>query len=224
MSAGVLVKEVYKSYGQAHVLKGVSLEISAGSQCVITGASGSGKSTLLYLMGGLDHADQGSLTVGELDLAGCNDEQLADYRNQMVGFVFQFHFLLPSMNSLSNILLPARIGGQDVKVVERRCKEMADRLGVLACMDKFPFQLSGGEQQRINLIRALSLNPRLILCDEPTGNLDSENTQKVIELLRELASANQSTLVVVTHDQAVASAFENRFDLVDGKFGLSDGR
>ncbi len=213
----VEVKEVKKVFGDFIALNGLSLSLEEGEQYAILGASGSGKSTLLYLIGGLDKSDGGSLTVDGNHLNKLSDEKLARYRNEYVGFVFQFHFLLPSMNCLKNILLPAEIGGHKIKAVKKRALEIASHLGVTHCLNKYPFQLSGGEQQRINIIRALSLKPKLLLCDEPTGNLDSVNSNKVTDLLKDLAKEFKSTLAVVTHDSLVADAFENQFVIRDGE-------
>ena len=146
-----------------------------------------------------------------------NDEELARYRNKFIGFVFQFHFLLPSMNALDNILLPAKIGGFSAKEVKERIMKFVDILNVEHCLKKYPFQLSGGEQQRISIIRALSLNPKLLLCDEPTGNLDSKNTQTVIDLLKGLLKEIDSTLILVTHDEKVANSFQRKITIEDGQ-------
>lgn len=208
---------IEKEYGTTKVLRGIDLTLSQGERVAIRGASGSGKSTLLYLLGGLERPGKGLVEVKGKNLNQLTDEQLADYRNQMVGFVFQFHFLLPSLTAWGNILLPARIGGHKVAEVEVRAKALAQRLGVAHCLEKWPHQLSGGEQQRINIIRALSLNPPLLLCDEPTGNLDSLNSGKVTELLLELAREQKSTLIVVTHDDKVASVFERKIVIEDGQ-------
>ncbi|MBT3585227.1 MAG: ABC transporter ATP-binding protein [Halobacteriovoraceae bacterium] len=213
----IQIDNLRKSFGKVSVLNGVSLELDAGEQYVIQGASGSGKSTLLYLLGGLDRATGGEIRVDNKVLADMNDQKLADYRNHYVGLVFQFHFLLPSMNCLKNILLPAQIGQASMREVEERVRPLAEALGVTHCLEKFPFELSGGEQQRVNIIRALSMRPQLLLCDEPTGNLDSENSQNVSKLLRDLAHEFGSTLVVVTHDGEVASCFSKRFVMQDGK-------
>ena len=216
MNPFIRVQRVEKEYGPTKVLRGVDLEIQAGERVAIRGASGSGKSTLLYLLGGLERPGKGSVDVGGKNLSQLNDEDLAAFRNSVVGFVFQFHFLLPSLSAIGNILLPARIGGHDAKNVEARARVLAQRLGVAHCLDKWPHQLSGGEQQRINIVRALSLKPPLLLCDEPTGNLDSLNSGKVTELLSELALENKTTLIVVTHDDKVASAFERKIVIEDG--------
>ena len=215
----MLVKmcSIVKSYGRLQALNNLSLELEERGQYVIQGASGSGKSTLLYLLGGLDRPTSGEVIVGEYNLAKLKDEELANYRNRFVGFVFQFHFLLPSMNCLKNILLPAQIANQETLDFKKNVIELADRLGVGHCLKKFPFELSGGEQQRINIIRALGLRPKLLLCDEPTGNLDSANSAKVVNLLKELAIDFGATLVVVTHDSQIMAQFKQRIVICDGQ-------
>ena len=213
----VRIENVKKDFSGVEVLKGISFDLKKGKQYVVRGPSGSGKSTLFYLLGGLDRPSSGNIFIGEKNLYQMDDEELASFRNKFVGFVFQFHFLLPSMNCKDNILLPARIGNHPVKEVENFVLNNAEILGVGHCLKKFPYELSGGEQQRINIIRALSLRPNLILCDEPTGSLDSKNSQLVVSLLKELAGKYQSTLVVVTHDDQVAGQFPNHFELNDGQ-------
>lgn len=217
MGQFIAVKDVKRHYGAVHAVDGVTLALEQGEQYAIQGASGSGKSTLLYLLGGLDRPTSGEVTIEGSLLNKLSDEGLAEYRNRWVGFVFQFHFLLPSLNGLSNILLPARIGGHRVEDVEKHARELSRVLGVQHCLDKFPYELSGGEQQRINLIRALSLKPRLLLCDEPTGNLDSENSLKVVDLLQGLSREYNSTLVVVTHDPSVVAKFPVVYTMRDGR-------
>jgi lipoprotein-releasing system ATP-binding protein len=150
---------VEKTFGKTQVLRGLNFEIEAKELVAIRGASGSGKSTLLYLLGGLDHPTSGKVLVGGKNLTSMEDEELALFRNSNVGFVFQFHFLLPSMTCRDNILLPARIGGRDLSPVEKDLNDLAKLLGVTHCLSKFPFEISGGEQQRVNIIRALSLRP-----------------------------------------------------------------
>jgi len=216
MTSFIELSEIKKSYGKFNALKNVSMTLNEGAHYVIQGASGSGKSTLLYLIGGLDKPSSGKIYFSGEDLSSFNDERLASYRNTNVGFVFQFHFLLPSMNCLENILLPSRIGGVTGRGIKEEVLNIADHLGVTHCLKKFPYELSGGEQQRVNIIRALSLKPKLLLCDEPTGNLDSTNSDKVISLIKDLAETYGSTLVVVTHDDSVAHKFPHKFFLKDG--------
>jgi len=215
----VEIQELQKSFGKVKALDNINLNLMSGTHYAIRGASGSGKSTLLYLMGGMDRATSGVIRVNGRSLAELTDEQLALYRNSFVGFVFQFHFLLPSMSCHDNILLPARLGklsAQDFEKIRNETSVLANRLGVAHCLEKFPFELSGGEQQRINIIRAVSMKPKLLLCDEPTGNLDSVNSNKVVALLRELAHACQATLVVVTHDEKVAMQLDHQLYIQDG--------
>lgn len=211
------LKNVSKSFGTTSVLRNLNFTIADQEQVAIRGASGSGKSTLLYLLGGLDKPSSGEVVIAGKNLARGSEEELAQFRNSSVGFVFQFHFLLPSMNCEDNILLPSRIGGQDPKRVKEDLKTLARDLGVEHCLKKFPFEISGGEQQRINIIRALSLRPKILLCDEPTGNLDSKNSEKVATLLKKLALEFGATLLVVTHDDKVASFFPRKIVIEDGQ-------
>ena len=212
----VLVNDVHKSYGETKVLSGVNLSIDEGEQLVIQGPSGSGKSTLLYLLGGLDQGDTGVVKINNKELSDLSDEDLASFRNSEVGFVFQFHFLLPSMNCIENIYLPAKISQRDNDELKSWVLDLAEKLGVTHCLKKYPFEISGGEQQRINIIRALSLKPRLLLCDEPTGNLDSNNSQLVMKLLKDLSKEVNSTLIVVTHDTKIADSFDRKITIEDG--------
>lgn len=210
------ITNLTRNFGKQVALNNVSINLEQGKHYAIKGASGSGKSTLLYLMGGLDKPDQGEIIINGVNIFSLSEERLAEFRNRFVGFVFQFHFLLPSMNCLSNILLPAKIGGHNEKEVLKLVSELAQQLGVTHCLKKYPYELSGGEQQRINIIRAVSLKPKLLLCDEPTGNLDSLNSQKVTSLLRDLADKFGSTLLVVTHDNNVAQKFSHTIEIKDG--------
>ncbi len=213
----IKLEAVEKSFGLTKVLRGINITINHRELVAIRGASGSGKSTLLYLLGGLDKPSSGAIFIDNKDLAVMDDEELAFFRNTHVGFVFQFHFLLPSMNCKENILLPARIGQHDLKRVQKDVESLAEILGITHCMDKYPYEISGGEQQRVNIIRALSLRPKILLCDEPTGNLDSKNSEKVTTLLKNLASDFGATLLVVTHDEKVASFFPRKIVIEDGQ-------
>jgi lipoprotein-releasing system ATP-binding protein len=213
----IRLENVEKSFGKTKVLRGLNFSIAERELVAIRGASGSGKSTLLYLLGGLDQPTTGKVVIDGKNLSEMKDEELALFRNTTVGFVFQFHFLLPSMTCRDNILLPARIGGRDLKSVEQNADTLAEYLGVTHCLNKFPFEISGGEQQRINIIRALSLRPKILLCDEPTGNLDSVNTEKVATLLKKLAQDYGTTLLVVTHDDRVAAHFPRKIVIEDGQ-------
>lgn len=211
------VKDLHKSYGDTKVLRGLSFDIDSGAQCAIRGMSGSGKSTLLYLLGGLEQADRGSVNINNTEISSMTDQQLAQFRNKSVGFVFQFHFLLPSLRCMDNILLPAKLGGFKLKEIKNRVIEFANILGVEHCLKKYPFEISGGEQQRINIIRATSLKPDILLCDEPTGNLDSKNSEKVVELLKNISKQLGTTLLVVTHDNKIADDFDQKITIEDGR-------
>lgn len=210
-------KNIEKTFGSTSVLRGLDFSLERSQQVALVGASGSGKSTLLYLLGGLDQPDKGTIVVDGKNLSSLNDRELARYRNQTVGFIFQFHFLLPSMTCMDNVLLPAKIGKHKIERVRKSSLELAKRLGVESCLKKFPYELSGGEQQRINIIRALSLKPKLLLCDEPTGNLDSKNSQIVASLLSELALQHESSMIVVTHDHNIAAHFKQKIVIEDGQ-------
>lgn len=213
----IVLEQVEKSFGKTNVLRGLNFTIRDRDLVAIRGASGSGKSTLLYLLGGLDKPSSGKVIIDGRNLSNMNDEELAHFRNRNVGFVFQFHFLLPSMTCRDNILLPARIGDHEMARVEKDTIKLAEILGVTHCLDKYPYEISGGEQQRINIIRALSLRPKILLCDEPTGNLDSKNSEKVATLLKNLAAEFGATLLVVTHDDKVASFFPRKIVIEDGQ-------
>jgi ABC-type lipoprotein export system ATPase subunit len=211
------VKQLEKSYGKTQVLRGMSFDVERAHDLAIVGASGCGKSTLLYTLGALEKPDSGVIKIDGVDISGLGDEELANFRNEFIGFVFQFHFLLPSMNCLDNVLLPAKIGGRKIKEIKSRVLDFAKILKVEHCLKKYPFEISGGEQQRINIIRAISLNPKLILCDEPTGNLDSKNSSTVLELLRSISEEIDSTLIVVTHDKVIADSFHQKITIEDGQ-------
>ena len=213
----IRLENVEKSFDKTKVLRGLNISIEQKELVAIRGASGSGKSTLLYLLGGLDQPSSGKVIINQKNLTNMGDEDLANFRNESVGFVFQFHFLLPSMTCRDNILLPARIGGKDLKRVEEDTIKLSEILGVSHCLTKYPFEISGGEQQRINIIRALSLRPKILLCDEPTGNLDSKNSEKVATLLKNLSADFGATLLVVTHDDKVASFFPRKIVIEDGQ-------
>lgn len=213
----IKVKNLHKSFGQVHALRGFEASFEQAEQYAITGSSGSGKSTFLYLLGGLDQVDKGEIFINDELLSSFDDLKRSQYRNQTVGFVFQFHFLLPNMKGLQNVLLPAQIGDHNIGEVKKRCLHIAEHLGVVSCLEKFPYELSGGEQQRVSIIRALSLKPKLLLCDEPTGNLDSKNSQKVNGLIQQLAREFKATLIVVTHDQHIAQSYANELHMIDGK-------
>lgn len=213
----IKVEKLTKKYNQTEVLRGLNFQVEKSNELAIVGSSGSGKSTLLYILGGLEKPDKGKVLIEGAEISAMSDVELSKFRNTQIGFVFQFHFLLPSMNCLENTLLPAKIGGFERSEVEPRVRELAQVLKVEHCLKKYPFEISGGEQQRINIIRAISLNPSLLLCDEPTGNLDSKNSQIVMNLLRDVSSRIKSTLIMVTHDEKISNSFAHKISIEDGQ-------
>jgi len=209
----IALYNVSKKYHQ-DVLKNINLQISQGEQCVILGKSGSGKSTLLYLIGGMERCNSGEIVCFKRTLNQMDDTGLAAYRKAFVGFIFQFHFLLPTMSAWDNIVLPLKLSN---KPIDRdKIFQYAKDVGIDKLIHKHPYELSGGEQQRVSLLRAIMLEPPLILCDEPTGNLDSHHSAKVIELLQYFAKKLQSTLLIVTHDQDIAVRFNRKIRIEDG--------
>ena len=198
------------------VLKGVSIEIAPGECVALRGASGAGKSTLLHLLGGLDRPDGGSISLGGHDLAGYSASQLAKLRNERVGLVFQAYHLLPELSALENVSLPGRMARRSSSETDRRARSLLARVGLADRVDHRPYELSGGEQQRVAIARALINSPTLLLADEPTGNLDSATGGEIIRLLRELQAELKATLVIATHDNALASIAPRVVELVDG--------
>ena len=198
------------------VLRGVDLAVAAGEFLALRGASGAGKSTLLHLLGGLDRPDAGEIWFGGQNLARINGRALAKFRSTKVGLVFQAYHLLPELDALENVCLPARIAGVDASPVEVRARDLLKRVGLSDRLDHRPAELSGGEQQRVAIARALISEPALILADEPTGNLDSRTGTEIIGLLCELQRERQATLIIATHDARVAERAPRVVELVDG--------
>ncbi len=207
------------------VLRGIDLTVEAGEFAALTGPSGSGKSTLLYLLGGLDRPDEGAVFIGGTPLAAVRDDDLARLRNRLLGFVYQFHFLLPEFSALDNVLMPlwARGGGRS-RSDRAWGADLLQRVGLADKLDKLPRELSGGEQQRVAVARALVNRPRLLLADEPTGNLDSANGQAVYELFRRLNREQGQTILVVTHDARWAAASDRVLRLLDGRIVADERR
>ena len=218
LEARGLVRRLGQGAARREVLRGVDLTLEAGEFAALVGPSGSGKSTLLYLLGGLDHPDQGEVAIDGVDLRAVADDELARLRNRLVGFVYQFHFLLPEFSALDNVLMPlwARGGGRS-RDDRAWGGELLARTGLADKADKLPRELSGGEQQRVAVARALVNRPRLLLADEPTGNLDSVNARAVYELFRELNRSLGQTILVVTHDQEWAARSDRVLRLLDGR-------
>ena len=198
------------------VLRGVDVSVSVGDFVALCGASGSGKTTLLHLLGGLDEPDLGSIRVGEIDLAKMSRQAVARFRNKEIGFVFQAYHLLPELDALENVALPARMARRPVAEAEVRAKKLLARVGLAQRMEHRPNELSGGEQQRVAIARALINEPRLVLADEPTGNLDSATGEEIISLLADLHKEQEVTLIVATHDEKVAAHAERVLRLADG--------
>jgi lipoprotein-releasing system ATP-binding protein len=213
-----LVKTYASGAETLHILQGVSFSIKRGSAVAVTGKSGSGKSTLLNILGGLDRCDSGSVMVGGMEITGLSESALSAYRSRRVGFIFQFHYLLKDFTALENVMLPAYIGGMKKKAALEKARLLMSEVRLEDRLHHFPGQLSGGERQRVAVARALANDPDLVLADEPTGNLDAQNSAVVAELLYGAAEKWDKTLVVVTHDQNVAERAQIRYTLENGAF------
>ena len=219
LRASQLYKEYTKGTERLGVVKGVSLDIYAGDCMAIMGSSGAGKSTLMHLFGGLDRPNQGEVFFGpqNASLWKMSDEDLSDFRNRNLGFVFQFHYLLPEFSSLENVMMPALIAGIPREKAAIRATEILQYVGLSLRKDHRPGELSGGEQQRVAIARAIMLTPKLILGDEMTGNLDSENSSRVIDLLLDLNQKLGIAILIVTHDHDVARRMKRVLTMKDGK-------
>lgn len=208
--------EVQKSYGSLKVLKGVNLHVEKGEVVAIVGASGAGKSTLLHILGTLDSPDQGKVYVGGKDLFTKGVGDLARFRNKNIGFVFQFHNLLPEFSALENVMMPGLIGGSDVKGVRSKAMDLLKLLGLGDRYDHKPSEMSGGEQQRTAVARALINSPSLVFADEPSGNLDSKNAADLHELFFKLKKDLGHTFVIVTHNIEFANMADRKLEMKDG--------
>lgn len=216
----LVAKDLYKNYGPIPVLKGVSLEISKGELVSIVGASGAGKSTLLYVVSSLEKADQGSLFFEGQDIAQLSNKALSQYRNEHIGFVFQFHHLLPEFTALENVCIPGWIAKKPKKAIEKKAMELLDFMGLADKASNKPNSLSGGEQQRVAVARALINDPHLIFADEPTGNLDSENAIALHELFIQLRDTMNQSFLIVTHNELLADRCNRKLTMKDGKIIL----
>ena len=210
------VTNIRKRFGEVEVLKGISLTIDRGELVSIVGASGAGKTTLLQIMGTLLRPDAGTLRIAGEELSTMNDTRLSRFRNEQIGFVFQFHHLLPEFTALENVCLPALIAGRSRTEVEREAMQLLERVGLTARAQHKPSQLSGGEQQRVSIARALINRPAVILADEPSGNLDSHNREGIHRLFFDLREELGQTIVLVTHDEGLAAATDRCIRLSDG--------
>jgi lipoprotein-releasing system ATP-binding protein len=209
-------KDIQKHYGQVHVLKGVDLTLDKGEIVSIVGPSGSGKSTLLHILGTLDRPDKGEITINGQKVNGLSDKQLAAFRNKHIGFVFQFHHLLPEFTALENVCIPGWINGRADKEVAARAEKLLESLGLGHRLDNKPGALSGGEQQRVAVARALINDPQIIFADEPTGNLDSANARELHQLFFDLREKYNQTFLIVTHNEELAQMSDKVYHMKDG--------
>jgi lipoprotein-releasing system ATP-binding protein len=212
----ITVKNIHKYYDKLHVLKGVDLHIKKGEIVSIVGASGAGKTTLLQILGTLDGFDNGALTINDQQIALLNKKQLASFRNTSLGFIFQFHQLLPEFTALENVCIPGFIKKTNKADVEKRAKELLAFLGLTSRENHKPNELSGGEQQRVAVARALINNPAIILADEPSGNLDTESAENLHNLFFKLRDKFGQTFVIVTHNKDLAAMADRKLIMQDG--------
>lgn len=210
------IKGIKKSFGKLEVLKGIDLNIGKGEVVSIVGPSGAGKTTLLQIIGTLDSADSGSIIIDGTDVSKLNKKKLADFRNKHIGFVFQFHQLLPEFTAIENVMIPAFISGMSKKEAKKRAEELLFFLGLTERAQHKPNELSGGEKQRVAVARALVNNPAIILADEPSGSLDTKNKKELHQLFFELRDKFGQTFVIVTHDEQLASTTDRTIKMKDG--------
>lgn len=213
----IKAENIHKRYGELEVLKGVSLEISEGEVVSIVGASGAGKSTLLHIIGTLDKADGGTVTINGIEAGKLKDQKLSDFRNRAIGFVFQFHHLLPEFTALENVCIPAFIAGKSEAEAQAKAHELLGFLGLADRAGHKPSQLSGGEQQRVAVARALVNQPAVVLADEPSGNLDSQSAKELHQLFFDLRDKFNQTFVIVTHNEDLANMADRKLEMKDGQ-------
>ncbi|MCF7943978.1 MAG: ABC transporter ATP-binding protein [Spirochaetia bacterium] len=220
MKTIIKLEDVRKSYQNGpnilHVLNGINISIAEGEFCVFTGASGSGKSTLLHVIGGLDTIDNGRIICNSKSISNLPENELPHFRRNIVGFIFQKHFLIEDLTALDNLILPSLMNGNKKKETLEKAEDLLNSVGLYDRKHHHPNQLSGGENQRVAIARAFMNDPKIILADEPTGNLDDDNTKKVLELLLDLVNRQGKTLVLVTHDNEIAKEGDSIFLLKEG--------
>jgi len=208
---------IYKSYGKLPILKGVDLNVKRGEIVSIVGASGAGKSTLLHIIGSLTLPDKGSIVINGIEIKQLSSKKLSDFRNKNIGFIFQFHHLLPEFTALENVCIPAFIAKVGKREAENKAEKLLDMLGLSHRINHKPAELSGGEQQRVAVARALINDPAIILADEPSGNLDSENANALNQLFIELREKINQTFIIVTHNEDLALISDRTIHMKDGK-------
>ena len=210
-------QNIHKRYGTVEVLRGVDIDIKKGEIVSIVGSSGAGKSTLLHILGTLDRADKGAVKLNEAEVNSLQGKKLADFRNKNIGFVFQFHHLLPEFTALENVCIPGWLAGRKKKEVENKALELLSLLGLKDRLENKPNQMSGGEQQRVAVARALINDPSVVFADEPTGNLDSANAKELHRLFFDLRDKFNQTFLIVTHNEELAQLSDRVLHMKDGK-------